>query len=181
MSLHQFWWSAEQIRGLGMWCCGSGAEWTVRKHRQRTQPRKALSNANTIQRTQPINYFDNNVSSCFILIQSVFVILHGVFHFKIPVYMYNLVSFHIISDCLQRMFFRQEDLYLIQRDNLWFECQRILHSNFCLFNFNQNFQPPKRPFKRLEYKDAITYLKEHDIKKDDGTFYEFGEVMYMYI
>ena len=28
----------------------------------------------------------------------------------------------------------------------------------------------------MDYKDAITYLKEHDIRKDDGTFYEFGEV-----
>ncbi|XP_071484718.1 asparagine--tRNA ligase, cytoplasmic-like [Diadema antillarum] len=37
------------------------------------------------------------------------------------------------------------------------------------------FQPPKRPFKRMDYTDAIVYLKEHDIRKDDGTFYEFGE------
>jgi asparaginyl-tRNA synthetase len=27
----------------------------------------------------------------------------------------------------------------------------------------------------LEYVDAIKYLKEHNITKDDGTFYEFGE------
>ncbi|XP_072166258.1 asparagine--tRNA ligase, cytoplasmic-like [Diadema setosum] len=38
-----------------------------------------------------------------------------------------------------------------------------------------DFKPPKRPFKRMNYTDAITYLKEHDIRKDDGTFYEFGE------
>ena len=95
--------------------------------------------------------------------------------------MYILPSFHFVSNCLQRKLFRQEDLNLIQRDNLWFECQLILHSNFSLFQFNQNFKAPKRPFKRLEYKDAITYLKEHDIKKDDGTFYEFGEVMYMFM
>ncbi|XP_032888922.1 asparagine--tRNA ligase, cytoplasmic [Amblyraja radiata] len=37
------------------------------------------------------------------------------------------------------------------------------------------FQPPQRPFKRMNYSEAITWLKEHDIKKDDGTFYEFGE------
>ncbi len=29
---------------------------------------------------------------------------------------------------------------------------------------------------RMDYVDAITYLKEHDITKDDGTFYEFGDV-----
>lgn len=28
----------------------------------------------------------------------------------------------------------------------------------------------------MDYSDAIKYLKEHNITKDDGTFYEFGEV-----
>ena len=28
----------------------------------------------------------------------------------------------------------------------------------------------------MDYTEAITYLKEHDIKKDDGTYYEFGDV-----
>ena len=28
----------------------------------------------------------------------------------------------------------------------------------------------------MNYSDAIIYLKENDIRKDDGTFYEFGEV-----
>lgn len=28
----------------------------------------------------------------------------------------------------------------------------------------------------MNYADAIVYLKKHDIRKDDGTFYEFGEV-----
>ena len=27
----------------------------------------------------------------------------------------------------------------------------------------------------MDYKDAITYLREHDIKKDDGSYYEFGK------
>lgn len=40
---------------------------------------------------------------------------------------------------------------------------------------NPDFEPPKRPFKRMDYKDAIEYLREHNITKDDGTFYEFGE------
>ena len=30
---------------------------------------------------------------------------------------------------------------------------------------------------RMNYADAITYLRENDIKKDDGTYYEFGEVI----
>lgn len=28
----------------------------------------------------------------------------------------------------------------------------------------------------MNYADAIVWLKEHDVKKDDGTYYEFGEV-----
>ena len=30
--------------------------------------------------------------------------------------------------------------------------------------------------RRMQYADAIVYLKENNITKDDGTFYEFGEV-----
>lgn len=41
--------------------------------------------------------------------------------------------------------------------------------------FNPDFKPPKKPFKRMNYSDAIEYLRANDIKKDDGTFYEFGE------
>lgn len=28
----------------------------------------------------------------------------------------------------------------------------------------------------MDYKDAIEYLRANDIKKDDGSFYEFGDV-----
>lgn len=40
---------------------------------------------------------------------------------------------------------------------------------------NPEFKAPQKPFKRMNYADAITYLKEHNICKDDGSFYEFGE------
>jgi len=40
----------------------------------------------------------------------------------------------------------------------------------------QNFQPPKRPFRRMDYKDAIEYLRANNIKKEDDSFYEFGDV-----
>lgn len=44
-----------------------------------------------------------------------------------------------------------------------------------LYEFNPNFVKPSRPFLRMDYSDAIKYLKEHNITKEDGTFYEFGE------
>lgn len=28
----------------------------------------------------------------------------------------------------------------------------------------------------MNYADAIAWLKEHNVTKEDGTFYEFGEV-----
>ena len=41
----------------------------------------------------------------------------------------------------------------------------------------QDFKPPKKPFRRMNYADAVVYLKENDIRKEDtGDFYEFGEV-----
>jgi len=44
-----------------------------------------------------------------------------------------------------------------------------------LKELNPDFKPPKRPFKRMDYTDAIKWLKDHDFKKEDGTYYEFGE------
>lgn len=34
----------------------------------------------------------------------------------------------------------------------------------------------------MDYKDAIEYLKANNITKDDGTFYEFGDVrIYLWV
>ena len=33
----------------------------------------------------------------------------------------------------------------------------------------------RKPFRRMQYVEAITWLKENDYKKEDGTFYEIGE------
>lgn len=56
-------------------------------------------------------------------------------------------------------------------------CERVINSPFkdLVYDLNPDFKVPKRPFRRMPYADAIKYLKEHDIKKDDGTYYEFGE------
>ncbi|XP_023944016.2 asparagine--tRNA ligase, cytoplasmic [Bicyclus anynana] len=44
-----------------------------------------------------------------------------------------------------------------------------------VYELNPNFKRPQKPFKRMTYIEAIEYLKENNITKDDGTFYEFGD------
>ncbi|KXN70090.1 asparaginyl-tRNA synthetase [Conidiobolus coronatus NRRL 28638] len=40
---------------------------------------------------------------------------------------------------------------------------------------NPGFQPPSRPFMRMDYGDAIKYLKDNGITKEDGSEYQWGE------
>ncbi|XP_074599395.1 asparagine--tRNA ligase [Brevipalpus obovatus] len=44
-----------------------------------------------------------------------------------------------------------------------------------LAELNPDFKKPQKPFKRMNYVEAIEYLKENNITKEDGSFYEFGE------
>lgn len=55
---------------------------------------------------------------------------------------------------------------------------RVMKSPFADYvkELNPDFKPPKRPFRRMDYKEAIEWLKANNVTKDDGTFYEFGEV-----
>lgn len=54
---------------------------------------------------------------------------------------------------------------------------RVLKSPFAqyLYDLHPDFKPPKRPFRRMAYVDGLAWLKEHNITKEDGTFYEFGD------
>lgn len=55
---------------------------------------------------------------------------------------------------------------------------RVLDSPYAdiVKDLNPNFQRPTKPFLRMNYSDAIKWLKENNVTKEDGTFYEFGEV-----
>jgi asparaginyl-tRNA synthetase len=44
-----------------------------------------------------------------------------------------------------------------------------------LKQLNPGFVPPQKPFMRLDYRDAIKYLNEHGIKKEDGSDHEVGD------
>uniref|UniRef100_A0A8C8DWC1 Asparaginyl-tRNA synthetase 1 n=1 Tax=Oryzias sinensis TaxID=183150 RepID=A0A8C8DWC1_9TELE len=82
---------------------------------------------------------------------------------------------HIEAEC---PFITFEDLLNRLEDLVCDVVDRVLKSpaGQLLYDINPNFQPPKRPFKRMNYTEAIEWLKEHDVKKDDGSYYEFGEV-----
>ncbi|KAG8226985.1 hypothetical protein J437_LFUL000290 [Ladona fulva] len=54
---------------------------------------------------------------------------------------------------------------------------RVLDSPYghLVYDLNPTFKKPEKPFLRMNYSDAIEYLKKNNITKEDGTFYEFGE------
>nr|XP_033789704.1 asparagine--tRNA ligase, cytoplasmic [Geotrypetes seraphini] len=81
---------------------------------------------------------------------------------------------HIEAECpfltFEEMLDRLEDLVCDVVD-------RVLKSpvSDLVYDLHPGFKPPKRPFRRMNYTDAIVWLKEHDVKKEDGTYYDFGE------
>ncbi|XP_003788477.1 asparagine--tRNA ligase, cytoplasmic isoform X1 [Otolemur garnettii] len=81
---------------------------------------------------------------------------------------------HVEAEC---PFLTFEELLNRVEDLVCDVVDRVLKSPAAsvVHELNPNFKPPKRPFKRMNYSDAIVWLKEHNIKKEDGTFYEFGE------
>uniref|UniRef100_A0A8C5LS88 Asparagine--tRNA ligase, cytoplasmic n=1 Tax=Leptobrachium leishanense TaxID=445787 RepID=A0A8C5LS88_9ANUR len=81
---------------------------------------------------------------------------------------------HIEAEC---PFMSYENLLERLEDLVCDVVDRILKSPAAslVHDLHPEFKPPKRPFKRMNYTEAIAWLKEHDVKKDDGTYYEFGE------
>lgn len=82
---------------------------------------------------------------------------------------------HIEAEC---PFITFDDLLDRLEDLICDVVERVLQSplGHLVQELNPGFQMPKRPFKRMNYSDAIEYLRENNITKEDGSFYEFGEV-----
>ncbi|XP_075908795.1 asparagine--tRNA ligase, cytoplasmic [Petromyzon marinus] len=81
---------------------------------------------------------------------------------------------HVEAEC---PFITFEELLQRVEDLVCDVVERALSSPLAgqLLEVNPGFVAPKRPFRRMDYTDAIVWLREHNITKEDGTFYEFGE------
>lgn len=81
---------------------------------------------------------------------------------------------HVEAEC---PFISYDDLLDRLEDLVCDVVQRVLDSpcGYIVKELNPEFKVPEKPFLRMNYPDAITYLREHKICKDDGSFYEFGE------
>lgn len=83
---------------------------------------------------------------------------------------------HVEAEC---PFITFDDLLNRLEDLICDVVERVLKSPYghIVHELNPGFQVPKRPFKRMNYTEAIEYLRENNITKEDGSFYEFGEVI----
>lgn len=82
---------------------------------------------------------------------------------------------HVEAECA---FINFEDL-LDRLENLVCDVvDRVLKSSYghIVQELNPDFKAPKRPFRRMHYTEAIEWLKANNVTKEDGSFYEFGEV-----
>lgn len=69
-----------------------------------------------------------------------------------------------------------EDLLTYLEDMVVDVCEKAMQRcGAAIKQLNPSFEPPQRPFLRMDYTDALKWLKEHDIRKEDGTHYEFGD------
>lgn len=81
---------------------------------------------------------------------------------------------HIEAEC---PFITFDDLLDRLEDLICDVVQRVLDSPYghIVQELNPDFKKPEKPFIRMNYSDAIKYLKDNGITKDDGSFYEYGE------
>lgn len=81
---------------------------------------------------------------------------------------------HIEGEC---PFITFDDLLDRLEDLVCDVAERVLKSPWgnLVEELNPGFKVPKRPFRRMDYAQAIEWLKENNVTKEDGTFYEFGE------
>lgn len=81
---------------------------------------------------------------------------------------------HVEAEC---PFISFEDLLNRIEDLVCDVVDRVLASPLgpLVHELNPGFVKPSKPFKRLAYADGVQYLKDNNITKEDGTFYEFGE------
>ncbi|XP_065836508.1 asparagine--tRNA ligase, cytoplasmic-like [Oscarella lobularis] len=81
---------------------------------------------------------------------------------------------HVEAEC---PFIKFDDLLNRMEFLICDVAQRVVDSPFgdLLKQINPDFKVPKRPFMRMPYAEAIKWLHENNVTKDDGTFYEFGE------
>ena len=84
---------------------------------------------------------------------------------------FTLVKCEYIWITFDELLGRIEDLIV-------YICKALMDSKFAkqIRVWNPELQIPKKPFRRMDYADAIAYLKQHNITKDDGKFCEMGEV-----
>ncbi|KAI5722518.1 hypothetical protein M8J76_009535 [Diaphorina citri] len=80
---------------------------------------------------------------------------------------------HVEAECA---FLTFDDLLDKLEDLICDTVDRVMATHGDLVRqMNPNFEPPARPFLRMNYADAIEYLRKHEIRKPDNTEYEFGE------
>ncbi|XP_015601451.1 asparagine--tRNA ligase, cytoplasmic [Cephus cinctus] len=81
---------------------------------------------------------------------------------------------HVEAEC---PFITFDDLLDRLEDLICDVVDRVLKSPYgsLVKELNPHFKAPKKPFKRMNYSDAIEYLRVNNITKEDGSFYEFGE------